>query len=82
MNGLFSTLYQFMFCEEAPCLSPKGHKLVKEYGDCYMTPIRVYVIIVGSTKHLHWLPHFAPDTPSLQEMPYQTCVNGLATSPH
>ena len=32
-NVLFSTLYQVLFGEEAPCLSPKGKKLVKEYRD-------------------------------------------------
>ena len=32
-NGLFSTLYQVLFGEEAPCLSPEGYKLVKEYRD-------------------------------------------------
>ena len=31
-NGLFSTLYQVLFGEEAPCLSLEGKKTVKEYG--------------------------------------------------
>ena len=37
-NGLFFTLYQVLFSEEAPCLSSEGKKIVKEYGDGYMTP--------------------------------------------
>jgi hypothetical protein len=32
-NDLFSTIYQILFGEEAPCLSSKGQKIVKEYGD-------------------------------------------------
>ena len=60
-NGLFSTIYQILFGEEAPCLSPKGQRIVKEYGEWYMTPDGVYIIIVGSTKDPHWLPHFVLD---------------------
>jgi hypothetical protein len=36
-NVLFSTLYQVLFNEEAPCLSAEGKKIVKEYGYWYMT---------------------------------------------
>ena len=61
-NKLFPTLYQVLFGEEAPCLSPKGQKIVKEYGDWYMTPIMFYIIILGRTKPPHWLPHLVPDT--------------------
>ena len=57
-------------------------KIVKEYGDWYMTPIGVYIRISGSTKPLHWLPHFVPDTLLLQEISYETFVNGVATSLH
>ena len=67
-NELFSTLYQVLFDEEAPCLSHKGKKLVKEYRDWYMTPDGVYIRIVGSTMPSHWFPHFVPDTLFLQEM--------------
>ena len=52
-NGLFSTLYQVLFGEEAPCLSPEGQKIVKEYGDWYMTLDGVYIRIVNSTKPPH-----------------------------
>ena len=81
-NGLFSTLYQVIFGEEAPCLSLEGKKIVKEYGDWYMTPDGMYIRIVGSTKPPHWLPHFVPDTLLLQEITYQTYVNVMATSLH
>jgi hypothetical protein len=81
-NGLFYTLYQVLFGEEAPCLSLEGNTLVKEYRDWYMTPDGVYIIILGSTKPRHWLPHFAPDTLLLQEMAYQTYVNGVVASLH
>jgi hypothetical protein len=81
-NGLFSTLYHVMFGEESPCLSPEGKKIVKEYGDWYMKPNGVYIIIFGSTKAPHWLPHFVLDTLLLQEIAYQTYVNGVATSFH
>ena len=52
-NILFPTLYQVLFSEEEPCLSPEGQKIMKEYEDWYMTPVRVYIIIAGSTKPPH-----------------------------
>ena len=55
--------------------------IVKGYGDGYMTSDGVY-IISGSTKVVHWLPHFVPDTLLLQEITYQSYVNGVATSLH
>ena len=81
-NKLFPTLYQVLFGEEAPCLSPEVQAVVREYGDWYMTPIRVYIRISGSTKPLHWLPHFICDTLLLQEISYQTFVNGVVASIH
>ena len=42
-----------MFGVEEPCLSPEGQKLVKEYGDWYMTADGVYIRISGSTKAPH-----------------------------
>ena len=71
-----------MFSEKAPCLSPEWQKLVKEYKYWYMTPVGVYIGIVGSTNPPHWLPHFVPDNLLLQEMAYQTYVNSMATSLH
>ena len=71
-----------MFGEEAPCLSPEGKKIVKEYGDRYMTLDGVYIRIEGSTKAPHWLPHFVPDTLLLQEIPYQTYVYGVVVALH
>lgn len=32
-NGLFSKIYQILFGEEAPCISPEGERIVMEYGD-------------------------------------------------
>lgn len=81
-NGLFSTLYQVLFGEEAPCLSLEGHKLVREYGDWYMATDGVYIIISGSTKPPHWFPHFVPNTLLLQEISYQTYLNDVATFLH
>ena len=75
-------MYQILFGEEAPCLSPKGHEIVKAYGDWYLTPIRVYIRISGSTKPPHWLPHFVPDSLLLQEISYQAFVNGVVASLH
>jgi hypothetical protein len=81
-NVLFSTIYQLLLGEEALCLSPEGKNIVKKYGDWYMTPYRVYIRISGSTKPPHWLQHFVPDTLLLQEIAYQTYVNGVAASLH
>ena len=47
-----------------------------------MTPDEVYIRIGGSTKAPHWLPHFVPDTLLLQEIYYQTYVNGVVASLH
>lgn len=81
-NGLFSTLYQVLFSEEAPCLSPQGQNIVKEYGDWYMTLYKFYIRIAGNTKPPQWLPHLVPDNLLLQETSYQTYVNGVAASLH
>ena len=69
-NKLFPTLYQVLFGEESPCLSLEGQEIIKEYGDWYMTQIRVYIRISRSTKPPHWLPHFVLDSLLLQEISY------------
>ena len=47
-----------------------------------MTPIGIYIRISGSTKPPHCLPHFLPDSLLLQDISYQTFVNGVAASLH
>ena len=47
-----------------------------------MTLDGVYIRIAGSTKSPHWLPHFVLHTFFLQDISYQTYVNGVATSLH
>ena len=59
-----------------------GQEIVKELGDWYMTPARVYIRIAGSTKPPHWLPHFVLDSFLLQEIAYQTFIHGVAASLH
>ena len=81
-NGLFPTLYQVLFDEEAPCFSHEGQKIVKEYGDWYMTPDGVYIMIVSNKNPSHWLLHLVPDSFLLQKISYQTYVNGVAASLH
>ena len=80
--GLFATICQILFGKEAPCLSPQGQNIVKEYGYWYMTPDGVYIRIAGSTKTPHWLPHFVPNTLLLQEIAYQIYVNVVGASLH
>ena len=75
-------MYQTLFGEETPCLSPTGEEIVKDLRDWYMTPAGVYIRIAGSTKPPHWLPHSVPDSLLLQEIAYQTFINGVATSLH
>ena len=36
--------------------------------------------MIGSTKAPHWLPHFIPNKLLLQEITYQTIINGVSTS--
>ena len=81
-NRLFSKLYQVCFGEEAPCLFPKGKIIVKEYSDWYMTLDREYIRTTSSTKPLHQFPHLVSDTLLLQEISYQTYVNGLVAYLH
>ena len=69
-NELFSIIYQVLFGEEAPCLSPEGLYIVKENGDWYMTPDGVYIRIYDSTKPPHWLPHVVPGTLLPPEIAY------------
>ena len=47
-----------------------------------MTSDGVYKRISRSTKAPHWLPHFVLDTLLLQEISYQTYVNGVSSSLH
>ena len=70
-NGLFSPIYQILFGEEAPSLSPEGKTIVQAHGDWYITSDRVYIRMSGSIKAPHCLPHFVPDTLLLQEIAYQ-----------
>ena len=69
-NGLFPTLYQVLFDEVSSCFSPEGQKIVKEYGDWFVTPDEVYIKIEGSKKPPHWLPHLVPESLLLQEISY------------
>ena len=75
-------MYQTLFGEETPCLSPTGQEIVKELGDWYMTPTEVYIRIAWSTKPPHWLPHFVSDSFLLQEIAYRTFIHGVAASLH
>ena len=63
-------------------LSPVGQAMVKELGDWYMSLIGVYIRIARSTKPPHWLPRFVPDSLLLQEVAYQTFINGVVASLH
>ena len=81
-NKVFPTLYQTLFSGETTCLSPTGQAMVKELKDWYMTPIGVYIGIAGNTKPAHWLPHFVPDSLLLQEISYQTFINGVVAPLH
>ena len=56
--------------------------MVKEIGDWYMTLIGVYIRIAGSTKPPHWLPHFVLASLLLQDISYQTFINGVAAPLH
>ena len=47
-----------------------------------MTSEAIYIRISSSTKAPHWLPHFVPDTLLLQEIAYQTYVDGMDASLH
>ena len=47
-----------------------------------MTLVGVYIRIVGSTEPPHWLPNFVLDSLLLQEIVYQTFINGVAASLH
>ena len=75
-------MYQTLFGEETPCLSPTGQEIVKDLGDWYMTPTGLYIRIARSTKPPRWLPHFVPDSLLLQEISYQTFIHGVAASLH
>ena len=45
-------------------------------------PVRVYIMIDGSTNPMHWLLHLVPDSFLLQEISYQTYVNGVVACLH
>ena len=45
-----------------------------------MTLDGVYIRIIGNTKYLHQIPHFILNKLLLQEIAYQTYINGVSTS--
>ena len=45
-----------------------------------MTLEGFYLRMIGSTKAPHWLPHFIPDRLLMQEIEYQTFINGVFAS--
>lgn len=47
-----------------------------------MTPDGVYIKNFSSNEAPQWLPHLVPDTLLLQEIAYQTYVNGVVASLH
>ena len=47
-----------------------------------MTSDGVYVRITRKSKTPHWLPHFVLNRLLLQEISYQTYINGVSTSLH
>ena len=78
MNGFVMNYFQYF----TKFYLVKKHKLVKEYKDWNMTPVGVYIKISRSMKLSHWVPYVVPDTLLLQEISYQTYVNGVAASLH
>lgn len=66
-DGLFTSIYQIHFGKEAPCFSPEGQEIVQKYGDWYMAPNGFYIRMLGSSKAMHWLPHFVPYILLLQD---------------
>ena len=79
-NGLFAPIYHILFGEKAPCMSPEGQALVQKYGNWYMTLDGVYLRMIGRTKAPQLLPHFILDKFLLQEITYQTFINGVSSS--
>ena len=51
-----------------------------KYGSCYMTLDGVYLRMIGRTKDPYWLPYFILYKFLLQEIAYQTHINGVSTS--
>ena len=47
-----------------------------------MTYNGVYIRMKGSTKAMHWLPHFVLDSLLIHVISYQTYVNGVVVSLH
>jgi hypothetical protein len=50
--------------------------VIRRIGDWYLMDHGTYIRIFGAMKPPHLLPHFIPDKLVIQEVAYQTIING------
>jgi hypothetical protein len=61
-----------MYDRQGTCL-----QVIKRIGDWYLMEHGTYIKIYRATKAPHLLPRFVPDKLVLQEVAYQTMINGV-----
>ena len=69
-------MYQEIFKVDAPAFWERAISLITINGDWYVGEYFSYVRIWGSNV-VHLLPGIVPDQMVLQEITYQTIVNGV-----
>jgi hypothetical protein len=70
-------LFQLLFFDPTLCMSDKARLAFGKIGDWFFLGHKTYIKIYGSTKLPHLFPKPIPDKFSLQEVAYQTLVNGV-----
>jgi hypothetical protein len=58
-------------------MTNKALAVIRRIGDWYLMEHGTYIRIYRATKAPHLLPRFVPDKLVLQEVAYQTMINGV-----
>ena len=70
------SMYQIIFREDAPTFFERAKDLISLHGDWYVGEYLSYIRILGNNK-VHMLPIILPDRLVLQEVAYQTVIDGV-----
>jgi hypothetical protein len=69
-----------IFCEPAQCMMEKTIQMISSIGDWYVIGKGTYIRIFGATKAPHLLPKYIPHMLVIQEVAYQTFLNGVGVA--
>jgi hypothetical protein len=70
-----ATLYEFILCTLAPCMTDKTTVIIKRIGNWYPMEHGTYIRVYRAMEAPHLLPRFVLDKLVLQEVAYQTVIH-------